>query len=168
MVSKSATKAAIAADVWRQLFEYFQRHRERMHEHLHELGLSFGDMRALLVLDADHPKPMRVLADAWACDASNATWMVDRLEQRGLVERHLRSSDRRVKAVVLTPVGAKTKAELLDRLAQPPPELLELSRSDLEALRHALAKLPTSSSAVPARSGRESQPLSSPNTGGGR
>jgi DNA-binding MarR family transcriptional regulator len=68
--------------------------------------------------------------------------MVDRLEQRGLVERHPLPTDRRVKAVLLTSVGAKTKAELLDRLAQPPPELLQLGRSDLEALRHALAKLP--------------------------
>jgi DNA-binding MarR family transcriptional regulator len=142
MSSNATTKAGIAADVWRQLFDYFQRHRERVHEHLQELGLSFGDMRALLVLDSEHPKPMRVLADSWACDASNATWMVDRLEQRGLVERHPLPTDRRVKAVLLTSVGAKTKAELLDRLAQPPPELLQLGRSDLEALRHALAKLP--------------------------
>ncbi|HEX2024046.1 MAG TPA: MarR family transcriptional regulator [Acidimicrobiales bacterium] len=142
MGPSSTSKAAIAADVWRQLFDYFQRHRERVHEHLQELGLSFGDMRALLVLDADDPKPMRVLADSWACDASNATWMVDRLEQRGLVERHPLPSDRRVKAVVLTPAGAKTKAELHERLAQPPPELLQLGRSDLEALRDALARLP--------------------------
>ena len=141
MTPRSSTKAALAADVWRQLSEYFQRHRERTHEHLKELGLSFGDMRALLVLDAEHPQPMRALADAWACDASNATWMVDRLEQRGLVERRPFPRDRRVKAVVLTPVGTKTKAQLLERLAEPPEELLQLGRSDLEALRAALAKL---------------------------
>ena len=157
----SATKAALAADVWRQLFEYFQRHRERVHEHLKDLGLSFGDMRALLVLDAEHPQPMRALADAWTCDASNATWMVDRLEHRGLVERRPLPADRRVKAVVLTPVGAKTKEELHERLAEPPPELLRLGRSDLEVLRDALVKLGESSQGlVPARSGRGNQPHS--------
>lgn len=138
------TKLTIATDVWQQLFQYFQRHRERMQQHLQELGLSFGDMRALMVLDAEHPRPMRSLADAWACDASNATWMVDRLEQRGLVERHLLPTDRRVKAVVLTSLGAETKAKLHERLAQPPEELLSLDRADLEALRHALSKLPSS------------------------
>ena len=140
----TTTKLAIAAEVWQQLFQHFQRHRERVHLHLQELGLSFGDMRALMVLDAEHPRPMRSLADSWACDASNATWRVDRLEQRGLVERHLLPSDRRVKAVVLTPLGAKTKAQLLDRLAEPPKELLSLDRAELEAIRDALAKLPTS------------------------
>lgn len=111
---------------------------------LQELGLSFGDMRALMVLDTDHPRPMRSLAESWACDASNATWMVDRLEQRGLVERHMPPTDRRVKAVVLTELGAKMKMQLLERLEQPPPELLALDRADLEALRDALGKLPTS------------------------
>ena len=132
----------LAAEVWQALSGWFMRHRERVHGHLQELGLSFGDMRALLVLDAHNPRPMGALAEAWACDASNATWMVDRLEQRGLVERRMLPSDRRVKAVVLTAAGATTKADLQARLAQPPPDLLALGRADLEALRGALAKLP--------------------------
>jgi DNA-binding MarR family transcriptional regulator len=132
---------ALAADVWGQLSAYLQRHRERVQRLLQELGLSFGDMRALMVLDAEHPRPMGALADAWACDASNATWMVDRLEQRGLVERHMLPTDRRVKAVVLTALGVGTKAQLHERLAQPPDDLLALDRADLEALRDLLAKL---------------------------
>jgi len=67
---------------------------------------------------------MRALARAWNCDASNATWMVDRLETRGLVERRALLHDRRVKAVVLTPLGAGTKRELLTRLHQPPDDFL--------------------------------------------
>lgn len=139
-----SARATLAAEVWQQLSGYFQVHRERVQGMLAELGLSFGDMRALMVLDSDHPRPMRSLAEAWVCDASNATWMVDRLEQRGLVERRMPPNDRRVKAVVLTDLGAKTKAQLLERLEQPPEELLVLERADLEALRDALDKLPTS------------------------
>jgi DNA-binding MarR family transcriptional regulator len=139
-------QVTLAGDVWRQLHGYFQLHRQRVHAMLQEMGLSFGDMRALMVLDADHPRPMRSLADAWACDASNATWMVDRLEQRGLVERRMQPTDRRVKAVVLTELGAKTKRQLLERLDQPPEELLALDRADLEALGAALEKLPTAPS----------------------
>ena len=85
---------------------------------------------------------MHSLAEAWTCDASNATWMIDRLEQRGLVERRPVAGDRRVKKVVLTPLGVETKAALREALYEPPPELLELSLADLEALRDALEKLP--------------------------
>ena len=131
----------LAVEVWQSLSGWFMRHRERMQAMLQELGLSFGDMRALLVLDTDTPRPMRSLAESWACDASNATWMVDRLEQRGLVERRMLPSDRRVKAVVLTGAGAAAKAELQARLAEPPPDLLALGPADLEVLRLVLGKL---------------------------
>lgn len=131
----------VEADVWRQMLDYFQEHRQRLQELLVGLGLSFGDMRALMVLDADHPRPMGALADYWACDASNATWMVDRLEQRGLVERRVLPADRRVKAVALTQEGLAMKTELLRRLHEPPPELLDLTGDELEGLRRALVKL---------------------------
>jgi DNA-binding MarR family transcriptional regulator len=75
--------------------------------------------------------------------------MVDRLEQRGLVERRMQPTDRRVKAVVLTELGAKTKRQLLERLDHPPEELLALDRADLEALRAALEKLPTARGDAP-------------------
>lgn len=138
----TSTKESLAKEVWGQLYGYFQRHRDVVHQHLTDLELSFGDMRALMVLDAEHPRPMHSLAEAWACDASNATWMVDRLEQRGLVERRMLPSDRRVKAVLLTNAGIEMKVTLLERLSRPPVDLQELSKADLEALRDALARLP--------------------------
>lgn len=141
VTAAAGATAGLATGVWHQLHAYFQVHRERIQETLTEFGLSFGDMRALLVLDADHPQPMRALADSWACDASNATWMVDRLEQRGLVERRAMPADRRVKAVVLTPQGADTKVRLLERIHQPPPELVALDPADLKALQAILGKL---------------------------
>jgi DNA-binding MarR family transcriptional regulator len=85
---------------------------------------------------------MGTLAEEWACDASNATWMVDRLEGRGLAERKASPTDRRVKLVVLTPLGRKTRAAIMEGMYEPPPELLRLDRADLEALRDALARLP--------------------------
>ena len=87
---------------------------------------------------------MRTLARAWACDASNVTWMVDRLESRGLVERRMLPGDRRVKMVALTPLGAGTKAELFTRLHEPPADFLALDRATLQVLRDALARLPAS------------------------
>lgn len=52
------------------------------------------------MLDRTHGRSMSQLADEWLCDASNATWIVDRLEERGLAERETTPTDRRVKDAV--------------------------------------------------------------------
>jgi DNA-binding MarR family transcriptional regulator len=141
---RDGSKAAIAAEAWGALLHLTMGQRNRFFRIVQELGLTPGDLRALSALDDETPRPMRTLARAWACDASNVTWMVDRLERRGLVERRMLPSDRRVKTVVLTPLGASTKAELFRRLHEPPADFLALDRADLLALRDALARLPAS------------------------
>jgi DNA-binding MarR family transcriptional regulator len=103
--------------------------------------LTPNDSRAIFALDAEEGRTMGSLATAWGCDASNATWIVDRLEKRGLAERRALQGDRRVKLVALTPLGEKTKAELKKDLYQPPPELLKLAMGDLRALSKAAAML---------------------------
>jgi DNA-binding MarR family transcriptional regulator len=85
---------------------------------------------------------MRSLAEEWGCDASNATWIVNRLEARGLAERRARAGDRRVKLVVLTPTGVRTRDRLREAMYEPPPELLALPSTTLQALKSASAKLP--------------------------
>lgn len=104
-------------------------------------GLTPNDARALIALDETEGRTMSDLADLWVCDASNATWIVDRLEDRGLAERRTVPTDRRVKLVVLTPLGVATRDRVTRAMYQPPPELLALRREDLEALRDAVARL---------------------------
>ncbi|MFH8990514.1 MarR family winged helix-turn-helix transcriptional regulator [Streptomyces sp. NPDC017940] len=53
------------------------------------------------------PAAMRVLAETLACDASNMTGIIDRLEKRALVRREPSPGDRRVKNVVITPDGER-------------------------------------------------------------
>jgi DNA-binding MarR family transcriptional regulator len=108
---------------------------------LKELGLTPGHLKVLSALEPDDPRPMGVVADACHCDPSMATWLVDRLEERGLVERRMVASDRRVKTVVLTPLGVTTKERLFDLMFAPPQELRSLDRQTLESLRRELAKL---------------------------
>jgi len=133
---------AIAAEVWRRIFDFIITTHAQRDGVLQRFGFTPGDSKALMFLDADEGRTMRSLAEAWTCDASNATWMIDRLEQRGLVERKPVAGDRRVKKVVLTPLGVETKAALVEAFYQPPAELLELPLADLKALRDALEKLP--------------------------
>ena len=81
---------------------------------------------------------MRSLSDEWGCDASNTTWIVDRLEKRGLAERKAKPGDRRVKLVVLTANGVKARQKLLEGMYEPPPELLDLPRARLDTLHRIL------------------------------
>ena len=143
-MARVLSKQDLAAEAWRPLARFFfetAQHRSRI---IGEHGLTPNDAKALHLLDEDEGKTMSALADTWMCDASNATWIVDRLEERGLAERRPLSGDRRVKLVVLTRRGAQVKRLLMDALFEPPPELHSLDRADLEAVRDAVAKLPLS------------------------
>ena len=136
------SKRALAAEAWKPLARFFfetAKHRQRVFA---DRALTPNDARALFALDRTRGRSMSDLADEWMCDASNATWIVDRLEERGLAERRTIPTDRRVKLVVLTAKGDRTRHEMIRTLYEPPPELLELDLEELEALRDAVAKLP--------------------------
>src|SRR5262249_52995241 len=49
--------------------------------------LDLTPAQGLALRSLDRPLPMNVLADALACDASNVTGIVDKLESRGLIAR---------------------------------------------------------------------------------
>src|ERR1700682_4072382 len=131
-------KAALAAEAWKRMFDFFMRTGVQRGRVLARMGLTPNDARALSALDVPDGRTMRSLAEEWGCDASNATWIVNRLEKRGLAERRTKPGDRRVKLVVLTAAGAKARKQLLDGLFDPPPELLALPRATLEVLRDSL------------------------------
>jgi DNA-binding MarR family transcriptional regulator len=142
MAEDFVSKIELATQAWRPLARFFfntVRHRQQV---LSQEGLTPNDVRALMVLDPEQGRTMRDLAEAWSCDASNATFIVDRLEERSLAERRTVPTDRRVKLVVLTRQGAEVRGRVLERFFEPPPELLELNRADLEALREAASRLP--------------------------
>jgi DNA-binding MarR family transcriptional regulator len=123
-------------------FSFAMAQRGRHFGALKELGLTPGHLKMLGALDAGGPRPMGALAEACHCDPSMATWLVDRLEERGLVERRMLATDRRVKTVALTKLGVTTTRELFGQMYDPPDELLALDRKTLEGLRRELAKLP--------------------------
>ena len=150
MSPRPTSKAALAAETWRLLFDFFMLTRPQRDRVLDRMQLTPNDVRALGTLLVTQGSTMRSLAETWNCDASYVTWIVDRLEQRGLVERRAKPGDRRVKLVVLTPQGMRTKAAMLEGMYESPPELLALDRATLQALHDALAQLPRSSQTVEA------------------
>ena len=140
-MARETSKTSLAEEVWQLMFDYLMRTAPHRTQSLAKRGLTPNDSRALFSLAFEAGRTMRSLADAWQCDPSNATWIVDRLEQSGLVKRQAAPHDRRVKLVVLTPKGQKTRAELMKEFYQPPPDLIGLDRDDLEALLRILRKL---------------------------
>jgi DNA-binding MarR family transcriptional regulator len=141
MARRSMSKAALAAETWRGIFDFIIATADDRNAVLARLGLTPNDSRALSSLDPEVGRTMRSLAGHWRCDASTATWIVDRLEAKGLAERTAHATDRRVKLVVLTPLGIQTRAEMIAGTYTPPAELLKLDRAALVALRDAAAAL---------------------------
>ena len=137
---KSKAVQPLAAEVWRILFDFIVATRDQRVRALARYALTPNDSRALFALTKEG-RTMRSLAQEWECDASNATFIVDRLEARGLVRRSSFDRDRRVKLVALTARGTRTRLALAEELYRPPPELTALGRRDLETLLAAVQKL---------------------------
>jgi DNA-binding MarR family transcriptional regulator len=141
MADSAATRAALENRVWRAMFDLLMRSAPSRTASLARHGLTPNDSRALASLDTREGRPMRTLADLWGCDPSYATSIVDRLEALGLAERQAAPADRRVKLVVLTRKGERTRSQLLDDFHRAPAEIAGLDRADLEALDAVLGKL---------------------------
>jgi MarR family transcriptional regulator, organic hydroperoxide resistance regulator len=115
---------------------------EHLAAELADLGLSHGEVNALLHLDSGVPVTVARLQAATGQRASTLTGVLDRLERRGLIERALNPQDRRSFTIALTKPGLaasrrirKTFSEL-DALAQQ-----GVSRRSLQGYFEVLARL---------------------------
>jgi DNA-binding MarR family transcriptional regulator len=79
---------------------------------LHRQGISMAHLQTLWILQEHGPQPMTHLADLLGVAVPNATGIIDRMEQRGLVERLRDGADRRVVTVQQTPEGARAVEEM--------------------------------------------------------
>jgi DNA-binding MarR family transcriptional regulator len=96
-------------------------------ERLVRQGVSMGHLHLMSVLDRHGEMAMSRLADVLDVSVSNATGLIDRMEERGLVVRRRVTDDRRVVLVGLTDAGRQALTDL------------ELLRNDL--LARILARL---------------------------
>lgn len=103
-----------------------------------ECGLAAAEGKVLLALDPDDPLSMRALARKLGYDASNLTGVVDRLEDRGAVERHVDPSDRRVKTISPTERGGQLREQLSHLLRTDAGPVKALNDAQLHELRRLL------------------------------
>ncbi|MGD0198836.1 MAG: MarR family transcriptional regulator [Solirubrobacteraceae bacterium] len=127
-------------EAWGLIYRLMAPQRLRFLEVAAELGLHPAQAGALMHLDVEQPPPMNELAAMLHCDSSNITGIIDRLEQRGLVERRPSEHDRRVKHLVLTPLGVQTRDDVRRRISEPPEALRQMPLADQIALRDILRR----------------------------
>jgi len=141
--------ADAAARAWRLVTTLLARRREEFPQLAAQYGLNPGAMHALLSLEPDEPQSMSSLAGAWRCDASNVTWLVDRLEEHGLAERRPHPTDRRVRTVALTRKGLRVRTQIERKLYEAPEAFRRLSPRDLDTLCRILEKVAPGADAQP-------------------
>jgi DNA-binding MarR family transcriptional regulator len=101
------------------------------------LGLTASQGTALRELTG--PMTLRELAERMSCEPSNVTFIADRLEQEGYLERRPHPGDRRAKELALTPKGAEVRARLLELLADGSP-LAPLAPEEKDVLQHLITR----------------------------
>src|SRR5439155_2528930 len=130
-----------ACEAWQLLVKLFFAQRADLPSVASEFELSPAQCHVLHLIEPDRPIPMGRIAEGLACDASNVTGLVNRLESRGLVRRQPSAGDRRVKVLELTPAGARLRSTVLERMTKPPDTLCRLSRDEQRALVKILKRL---------------------------
>lgn len=129
----SRARQALVRRAWAVLFDYLMATAPRRQRSLERRGLTANDARALWSLDPRAGRPIGELARLWACDPANATFIINRLSDAGLVERRP-GADRRIKLVTLTARGAALRRALHRAYRTPPPGFDALGDADLAAL----------------------------------
>ena len=128
-----------ADEAWDAFLALFMQYRPRMFEIHAEYELKPPPV-AMALKVIDDPTPMGKIANHLCCDGSTVTWIVDRLEERGLVERQSDPRDRRVRLVALTDEGRRIRNEISAKLSQAPPGISGLSEEDQLMLRDILRR----------------------------
>src|SRR4029078_13389300 len=110
-LSNSRRDATLQAIV-DELTNWNPRERMGMFRKWLEASLSIVQLHVLTVLETAGPLPMGKLAESLDVSVASATGIVDRMEQRGLVERRHDETDRRVVLVHRTPAGEAVFTDL--------------------------------------------------------
>ena len=105
-----------------------------------ELGLAPKQLGLIWRIEPGTTVPMGAIGESLFCDASYVTDLVDKLEERGLIERRPSPDDRRVKLIGLTADGEKLRERALELLYEPPVEFATLSRDEIQKLSELLTR----------------------------
>ncbi len=89
----------------------------------------------------EEPVSMRAFAEELACDPSNVTGLVDRVERLGLVDRIPAAADRRIRMLTLTAKGRTLRDRINDEVARDLADALGLKPEDHDRVLDLVASL---------------------------
>ena len=108
VTDSAARRAALMRDMSDGIAILASRHRCSAARRVHHSGISLGHLQILWILQEHGPLPVSRLADWLGIGVPNATGLLDRMEQRGLVERVRDATDRRIVMACQTELGRET------------------------------------------------------------
>jgi DNA-binding MarR family transcriptional regulator len=144
-------RAANVEAVLNELVGWTTRERMDMFRRWVAGSLSIVHLHVLSILESDAPLPMGKLAEALDVSIASATGIIDRMEQRGLVERGQQPDDRRVVLVQPTVAGLAVFSDLDEHRRAGVAKLLErMTDLELRALLKGLRAMTAARAAVAA------------------
>jgi len=140
---------AVADDLIEAMAPLLAQQRQRWAERCHAHGLSLMGAHALALLEMHGPMPMSRLADDLGVALPNATGIVGRLAERGIVDREHADADRRVVLVSLNDHGRQLVGEMEEARRDRIRRLVEaLDTDQQERLLHAVRDLRAAAATV--------------------
>jgi len=125
-VAPPASRAVLLREISEGVAALASRRRCAAARRIHHSGISLGHLQILWILQEHGPLPVSRLADWLGIGVPNVTGLLDRMEQRGLVERVRDTEDRRVVLARPSDLGRAAvaehdgwQAELLTQLLAP-------------------------------------------------
>jgi len=110
--------------------------------HVRQLGLTPPQFDVIATLGNTAGMTMNILAEKTLVTKGTLTGIVDRLEQKGLVQRQVPPENRRCFKIVLTPAGEEVFAQIFPvHIAHLKQRFGQLSPAELTQIRHALSTI---------------------------
>jgi len=125
-IAAPASRAALLREISEGVAALASHRRCAAARRIHHSGISLGHLQVLWILQEHGPLPVSRLAEWLGIGVPNVTGLLDRMEQRGLVERVRDAEDRRVVLARPSDLGRAAvaehdgwQAELLSQLLAP-------------------------------------------------
>lgn len=138
-------------EAWLQLIRSYEHFHAQVAALLQERGLTVPQFEVLSTLTSTDCANQQELANRLRMTKGNLVGLIDRLSDRGWVEREQVPGDRRVNRVIITPAGLELIRSVLPEQANVVEKMFAaLSDQDVETLRQLLKKATSTPDAPPA------------------
>jgi MarR family 2-MHQ and catechol resistance regulon transcriptional repressor len=117
-IVRSGDPTATALQLWAHLANAHSAIHAHATDDLSGRGLSIAEFGLLEILHQKGPLPLGEVQRSLSVSSGGVTFLVDRLEKKGLVERRSSQEDRRSKSAALTAKGEDVMAEILPAHAE--------------------------------------------------